>query len=130
MTGNYTLVPGSPPLNLSVLIPDDEYVENDEQWSLIISQPEFPPLTIQFIIIDNDGMSENPLPPSLSFIQHLYHAVCVDVTVGFANDSEVRVGEGEVVRVCVELGVSPSLLQREISLEGSTSPGTAEGTHI
>ena len=50
--------------------------------------------------------------------------------MGFANDSVVRVGEGESVRVCAELDVAPSLLQREIALEGETAPGTAQGRHI
>lgn len=51
--------------------------------------------------------------------------------MGFVNDSTVRVGEGEVVRVCGKLvDVAPSLLQREIVLEGHTLPGTAEGIYI
>ena len=51
--------------------------------------------------------------------------------VGFANDSVLRVGEGAVVRVCGKIvDVAPSLLQREIVLEGHTVPGTAEGIVI
>ena len=47
------------------------------------------------------------------------------------DDSLVSVEEGEVVTVCVKLAdVPPSLLQREIVLEGYTSPGTAESLHI
>lgn len=53
---------------------------------------------------------------------------CVGVMVGFVNDSTVRVEEGEVVRLCGQLAnVAPALLQRDIVLEGSTTPGTAEG---
>ena len=50
--------------------------------------------------------------------------------MGFVNDSVVSVGEGEVVTVCGKLvDVPPSLLQREIALEGQTVPGTAEGIY-
>ena len=49
------------------------------------------------------------------------------MTVGFANGSQVTVGEGEEVKVCGMMDVSPSLLQREIVLLGSTVPGTALG---
>ena len=53
---------------------------------------------------------------------------CAGVTVGFVNDSTVTVGEGEVVRLCGQLvNVAPALLQRDIVLEGYTTPGTAEG---
>ena len=49
--------------------------------------------------------------------------------MGFVNDSTVRVEEGEVVRLCGQLvNVAPALLQRDIVLEGHTTPGTAEGT--
>ena len=48
--------------------------------------------------------------------------------MGFVNESTVRVGEGEVVRLCGQLvNVAPALLQRDIVLEGHTTPGTAEG---
>ena len=48
--------------------------------------------------------------------------------MGFVNESTVRVGEGEVVRLCGQLvNVTPALLQRDIVLEGHTTPGTAEG---
>lgn len=51
--------------------------------------------------------------------------------MGFVNDSTVRVEEGEVVRLCGQLvNVAPELLQRDIVLEGHTTPGTAEGILI
>lgn len=53
------------------------------------------------------------------------------MTVGFANDSVVSVKEGDRVSVCGKLvDVPPSLLQKEIILEGYTLPGTAEGMYV
>ena len=50
------------------------------------------------------------------------------MTVGFINDSRVTVGEGEEVKVCGKMAdATPSLLQRDITLEGTTVSGTAIG---
>ena len=56
------------------------------------------------------------------------YLVTLVVTVGFVNDSRVTVGEGEVVRVCGKMAdTTPSFLQREIVLQGTTESGTASG---
>ena len=54
--GNFTLAPGNSSLIIPLIIPDDDYVENDEQFTLIISQPNttLPPITIPITITDND----------------------------------------------------------------------------
>ena len=74
-TGNFTLNPGSPPLELSVIILEDNFVENDEQWTVVISQPDnaFPSLTILFTIVDNDRMS----PQYTHFLSYSPLCVCV-----------------------------------------------------
>ena len=56
--GNFTLTPGNSSLVLPLSIPDDDYVENDKQFRLLVSQPGsvHPPLIISFTIIDNDRM--------------------------------------------------------------------------
>ena len=71
----------------------------------------------------------NTRTPTHSHSSLSLYCVYTGATVGFANGSEVMVGEGEAVRVCAELDVAPSLLQREIVLEGDTVPGTALGRH-